>query len=440
MALVKIKKTLQIDSADRDTTKYPTNGDYVVYLPRIYNNVTSLRLKGGDFNSLSQFYPNYVSGLSLWLDSADASSVIQSGGAVSSWKDKSGNNYHAVQGTSAKQPTWSNITSGISFNGTSQFLSNLNINISLGPHTIFIVQSQTSVTTSNRVFAIGSDPSADFYASGLIYGSAGGVDNSCIVYGLNAGFISELFTSTSPWPKGIYSDVYDSSIGISYLNGSQTNSITTPYNFITNSTYYYVGTGYYGGPSGYFNGTVYEVLVFSSHLSTADRQSVEGYLALKWNLQSQLPINHPYHNTNKVYTNNIFSHVYLNGQNTATINTKNDIAVPSNTYYFLMELEGLNKSDETRVGGDKSAFVDKYFAKIPSIPNSRNIISYNDKNLEENIANYTPAIESLDRLHIKTRTHAQQDGSGFIYFPNDYNLTFEIEYMDNQLDAKIGEN
>ena len=38
-----VKKTVLIDSADRDTTKYYTNGDVVYYLPRVYENVVSIR-------------------------------------------------------------------------------------------------------------------------------------------------------------------------------------------------------------------------------------------------------------------------------------------------------------------------------------------------------------------------------------------------------------
>jgi hypothetical protein len=44
-------------------------------------------------------------------------------------------------------------------------------------------------------------------------------------------------------------------------------------------------------------GTIYEVVVFSSALSTAQRQQVEGYLATKWGLQGSLPASHPYKNT-----------------------------------------------------------------------------------------------------------------------------------------------
>jgi hypothetical protein len=43
-----------------------------------------------------------------------------------------------------------------------------------------------------------------------------------------------------------------------------------------------------------FNGSIYEIIVFSSTLSANDRQRVEGYLAWKWGLQNNLPSTHPY--------------------------------------------------------------------------------------------------------------------------------------------------
>lgn len=48
-----VKKTVLIDSADRDTTKYFTNGDFVVYLPHNYKNVVSIRLKSATFPPLT---------------------------------------------------------------------------------------------------------------------------------------------------------------------------------------------------------------------------------------------------------------------------------------------------------------------------------------------------------------------------------------------------
>lgn len=121
-------------------------------------------------------------------------------------------------------------------------------------------------------------------------------------------------------------------------------------------------------------------------------------------------------------------------------------AIPSNTHYFLLDIEGLNKADETTVGGNRSTFPDSFFAKIPVALTEFNI-QYNDHSAQENIAHFRPAIGKLDRLHIRTRLHSQQDKSGFIYWttnglvPNGTNqkgaefcLSFEIEYLENSFD------
>ncbi|MFM6248178.1 MAG: hypothetical protein ACKPEQ_03330, partial [Dolichospermum sp.] len=40
----------------------------------------------------------------LWLDAADASTIILNGSTVSQWRDKSGNGRHVSQATAANQP------------------------------------------------------------------------------------------------------------------------------------------------------------------------------------------------------------------------------------------------------------------------------------------------------------------------------------------------
>ena len=47
-----VKKVLHVDSADRDTVMYYTNGEFVVYLPRVYEKVVGLRLLSAEFPSL----------------------------------------------------------------------------------------------------------------------------------------------------------------------------------------------------------------------------------------------------------------------------------------------------------------------------------------------------------------------------------------------------
>jgi hypothetical protein len=44
-----VKKVISIDSGDRDTSKFYTNGDFTIYLPRQYNDVVGIRLLSGEF-------------------------------------------------------------------------------------------------------------------------------------------------------------------------------------------------------------------------------------------------------------------------------------------------------------------------------------------------------------------------------------------------------
>lgn len=141
-------------------------------------------------------------------------------------------------------------------------------------------------------------------------------------------------------------------------------------------------------------------------------------------------------------------HSYADGPNTSTTDYTNDITVNQTTnslYYFLIEIEGLNYSDETTVGGNKSAFTDSFLAKIPAF-GLESFIQYNDHTEQENITRFTPALGTLDRLHIRVRTHSQQGKQGFLYWTAnnsfaaagnrtvDFSLCLEIEMLDNTFD------
>lgn len=143
-------------------------------------------------------------------------------------------------------------------------------------------------------------------------------------------------------------------------------------------------------------------------------------------------------------------HPYTSGQNIASSTWSSDTAVSANTNYFLLDIEGLNKNDETTLAAQRSTFVDNYFARI-TLPKDTNVgsvtfVNYNDNTEEENIGYYTPAIGKLDRLHIVTRLHSQQDKTGFIYSTTDaavaavgnraadYSLVFELTMLDNKFD------
>jgi len=147
-------------------------------------------------------------------------------------------------------------------------------------------------------------------------------------------------------------------------------------------------------------------------------------------------------------------HKITDGVNVAASVWTNDqiLTSQSNIYYFILDIEGLNKVDETTVGSIKSTFSDSFYAKIPALTTTygaQSFIEYNDHSGQENIARFSPAINRLDRLHIRTRIHSQQDRSAFIYWTSDgvkastigtnqkgaeFNLTLEIEMLDNVFD------
>lgn len=145
-------------------------------------------------------------------------------------------------------------------------------------------------------------------------------------------------------------------------------------------------------------------------------------------------------------------HSYANGSNVSTTNWSTDSSAPRSTNYFLLDIEGLNKCDETAIGADRSTLVDSYFARIPcegtTNSSSDGMVHYNDHTQEENVSYYSPPIGKLDRLHIVTRLHSQQGANkGFIYWTSDgataiaenhtggnYSLIFELTMLDNSFD------
>jgi len=84
-------------------------------------------------SSSSGFFPYDIPGLSLWYDASDTDTITDSGGFVSQWDDKSGNNFHVTQGTGSNQPqteleTQNNLNT-LTFDGSNDFLQRNSINV-----------------------------------------------------------------------------------------------------------------------------------------------------------------------------------------------------------------------------------------------------------------------------------------------------------------------
>ena len=85
-----------------------------------------------------------------------------------------------------------------------------------------------------------------------------------------------------------------------------------------------------GGPSNYFNGTISEVLIYNNTLTTGERQAVEGYLAYKWGIRSNLPTTQPFYAITPF--NRTFSlldipalSIWLDGSDNSTMNSTTSV-------------------------------------------------------------------------------------------------------------------
>jgi len=251
---------------------------------------------------------------SLWLDGADTTSLRLSGVNVSSWNDKSGNGNDANIVTSTP-PTYSSANNSVVFTAASSTGLRGNMSSSLTNASVFIMSSYTSnagtPVYNPRLFILGSNNSTDNNLIGQLTlmdqgrsavityvgngtGNAFGVANY-----QTGGTISfstpYIFTNISTYSGTTFTNS-------TLLNGAPatysnvTGTKTTDANYVGSANRYVIGNDLYStqGPNGdAYNGNVYEVIVYNSALSISQRQTVEGYLAQKWGLTSQLPPGHP---------------------------------------------------------------------------------------------------------------------------------------------------
>jgi len=229
-----------------------------------------MALVGVSSKIISGFDPrSAIPGCVLWLDAADANTITLSGSNVTGWNDKSGNNNHFVQSTSSAQPTY--ISNSLSFNGTSNYLYQSNtsqyILNNLSAWTIFSVQTiNTAAGGTQIVYRYG--------IRGILYESI-----STTYYFFN---YSPIAVSGSG--DGIAAVVVANATETGYINGVSQGSATGP--TTTGQDAFTLGAS--NASSGFLNGYIYEIIMFNTALTTAQRQQVEGYLAAKWGLQSQL--------------------------------------------------------------------------------------------------------------------------------------------------------
>ena len=236
------------------------------------------------------FDPRTAPACALWLDGADSNAMVLSGSTVTTWRDKSGN---ARDATSVGSPTLTtgalNGLSVVTFNGSTQYMT---CPLSLGstqPLTMFVVARSTTLTGFRAAVSLNGVPGARgsslmLYLSGTSrWWFSGG-------NGPTDGNQTTLVLSTTRFD--INANYWRPSFVQMNINGTAyASSSATPTSLVANST---MIIGRAQGGIEYWSGPIAEILVYSNTLTSTQREQVEGYLALKWGLQSNFPNSHPF--------------------------------------------------------------------------------------------------------------------------------------------------
>jgi len=230
--------------------------------------------------------PQQISGLQLWLDAADASTLFQSAGGatatanndpIGQWLDKSGNARHSTQTTGANKPLLAKASKNglntVFFDGSNDQLVNATqYDIGTNAFTMFAILQATSpggiaVWWEQRNVA-GLHPRLALY-----YNPSG----------TNWNWYHNAIGPTVAGANNTYTIVKLQRTGTNCSMATNANSYTTvsqPSIVATGDSF--IGVGY--NNTQYWKGNVAEVLMYNSVLSAGNQTKIINYLNGKWGI------------------------------------------------------------------------------------------------------------------------------------------------------------
>ncbi len=240
--------------------------------------------------------PLTISGIQAWFDGSDSSTVVLSGTTVTQWRDKSGlgNHTNARGGTTTYVQSAINGLPALSFAKswfTGPFASTY---VGNQVRSLAVASLTTNADAYARIFSLARPGAFDYNSADTMLFFCRNTAQNIMIYrngiflSLNLPAYSTLFLVQSGH------DGATQSIG---LNGtltptSQNSGITTNLNISS----YGIGANANTSDVQYWDGYIAEIIYYTSTLTTAQIQLLEGYLAWKWGIQGNLPTGHPYKN------------------------------------------------------------------------------------------------------------------------------------------------
>jgi len=237
-------------------------------MPRGVSPLDEARLQGRLWS------PN-VFRLAAWYDAAELSTITTVSGAVTDWRDKSGNGRNLTGMTS--RPTYA--------------ANGLNNRPALSWPTSG--GAQVGMTWTGAAF----NPVRTFGVARYEGPTPFGQTSGLMSYNFSGVIDITLTGTTDRW-------LFDRLV---FLNGSESSSdvalpaVASPFLWVDNvtptagRTTIWIGNDR-GGSSPAWRGKISEVVSTLFEPTLRDRRTIEGYLAWKWGLEANLPANHPFRN------------------------------------------------------------------------------------------------------------------------------------------------
>jgi hypothetical protein len=266
--------------------------------------------------------PTQLSGLQLWLDASDSStlydattggSLVAADGGVARWEDKSGNARHATQSTAENRPARKTAIQGgldvLRFDGSNDVLSIASSEATFKflhslDSTVFVVfKSGTTANPGHGGYGILSTAGSTTTVTGVAlytadsnsvsandalywYVSRGGSGTYPVFFNGNNYFASNAFGALS-----IVSSPQAASSGNRFTirrNGASANSTNdpagSPQTVSTANSTANLTIGNTVEESAFLNGDIAEIIIYDSALSDTNRSLVESYLMTKWGI------------------------------------------------------------------------------------------------------------------------------------------------------------
>jgi len=281
---------------DANATQH--DGNYSVVVSNDFGSVDS-----EEFELILTFGPNSNLTPLLWLDASEHSAFNLSNDNVSEWRDLSTSNSNGTQSNPTYQPKYSNNSldgkAVVTFDGVDDYIAHNALGNTETATLFFLFRLHSISEFSSIISTDGSWQGTSGESHIILHGTSNNYGiNWATKVGSNYADTTKTSNSyNSPNTWHLVSAVMDNTNFSFYSNGSDFGS-GEKVDFNNNFTNFRIGSWYNLSTNDrFFDGDIAETILYGSALDNINRQKVEGYLAHKWGIESELPSDHTYKNS-----------------------------------------------------------------------------------------------------------------------------------------------